>query len=305
MKIKSMKILGVPPIDYFEANNLSNVVFIAGPNGIGKTRLIQAILNYLKKPSPHPNYAFEIEATSKDEVEAWGGSRILSLSDAGDVRTFLSTLQRNSTRRNFKSGVLYYESNRQITNIKPVPYTWEINDPYEEQVGWEYSFNPLTKRFQDTLHSLFKKVQSQKASIANRAIQLKEAGHNSMNLEFSDPLEPFKNAFTQMLAPKVLEGINIKGNSLRIKDGEKEIDESALSSGENEILNIVFDFILRKPSNCIVFFDEPELHLHPELANKLLNTLKTVGQGNQFIFCTHSAELISSNLDNSVMSLSA
>ncbi len=122
-----------------------------------------------------------------------------------------------------------------------------------------------------------------------------------MSLNFTDPLDPFREAFSQLLAPKVLNGINLQGNSLRIKDEGVEITENGLSSGEREVLNIVFDFLLRKPSDCIVFFDEPELHLHPELANKLLNTLKTIGKGNQFVFCTHSAELISSNLDNSVI----
>ena len=67
------------------------------------------------------------------------------------------------------------------------------------------------------------------------------------------------------------------------------------------MVNIVFDFILRSPSDCIVIFDEPELHLHPELSYKLIQTLKSAGQRNQFIFCTHSADIISASLDNSVV----
>lgn len=42
-------------------------------------------------------------------------------------------------------------------------------------------------------------------------------------------------------------------------------------------MNVVFDFLLRNPSDCIVLFDEPELHLHPELSYKLLQTLRTAG----------------------------
>ena len=301
MKIEKIRINESLPIKKFEVNNLSNVVFLAGPNGIGKTRLIQAILNFFRNPQIQPNFDFLIRATSKYEKELWQGKDNLCLSDPNDINLFRRTLQRNQTRRNFKSSVLYYESNRQITKIQPLQFTWEFQDPYKENIGWDFSFNPLTGRFQDTLHSLFKKIQSHKTSIANRAIQLKESGKDSMNLNFSDPLQPFKDAFSQMLAPKVLSGVNMQGNSLRIKDGDREINENLLSSGEREVLNIVFDFLLRKPSDCIVFFDEPELHLHPELANKLLNTLKTIGEGNQFIFCTHSAELISSNLDNSVI----
>jgi hypothetical protein len=65
----------------------------------------------------------------------------------------------------------------------------------------------------------------------------------------------------------------------------------------------VFDFILRNPSDSIILFDEPELHLHPELSYKLLQTLLSVGKNNQFIFCTHSPEIITASIENSVIFL--
>jgi AAA ATPase domain len=61
--------------------------------------------------------------------------------------------------------------------------------------------------------------------------------------------------------------------------------------------------LLRNPSDCIVFFDEPELHLHPELSYKLLQTLSSIGQNNQFIFSTHSPEIITGSIENSVIFL--
>ena len=67
------------------------------------------------------------------------------------------------------------------------------------------------------------------------------------------------------------------------------------------MVNIVFDFILRNPSDCVIIFDEPELHLHPEL--KLLQTLSSIGKNNQFIFCTHSPEIITASIENSVVFL--
>ena len=300
MRIKSISVENAVPIRRFEAADLADMVFLAGPNGIGKSRLIEAILNYLRNPKVGRNMEMEIEATSQSEAAAWGAP-VLNLSNQEDCSKLRQTLRQNQRRRNFRSSILYYESNRQITNLQPLSFTWEYTDPYEEQVGWDFSFQPLRGRAEDTIHSIFKKIQSQKTSIANRAIQLKQDGRDSMNLSFSDPLDPFREAFEQLLSPKKLIGVNMQGNSLRIQDGEQEITESALSSGEREVLNIVFDFILRQPSDCVIFFDEPELHLHPELANKLIATLKTVGEGNQFVFCTHSAELLSGSLDNSVI----
>src|SRR4029077_17843354 len=74
-----------------------------------------------------------------------------------------------------------------------------------------------------------------------------------------------------------------------------------LSSGEKEVMNIVFDFLLRGPKDCVIVFDEPELHLHPELSYKLLQTLSRSGERNQFIFATHSPEIISASLENTVI----
>ena len=85
--------------------------------------------------------------------------------------------------------------------------------------------------------------------------------------------------------------------------GEGRFPVSSLSSGEREVVNIVFDFLLRSPDDCVVIFDEPEMHLHPELSYKLLQALKTVGSNNQFIFCTHSPDIITASLDNTVLFL--
>ena len=68
-------------------------------------------------------------------------------------------------------------------------------------------------------------------------------------------------------------------------------------------MNIVFDFILRTSSDCIVFIDEPELHPHPELSYKLLQALRSAGTRNQFVFCTHSPDIITASLDQTVIFL--
>ena len=48
--------------------------------------------------------------------------------------------------------------------------------------------------FYDTLHSLFRKMQSHEKEIARRAIELQKQGQAAMPLHFADPLKPFKDA---------------------------------------------------------------------------------------------------------------
>ena len=43
------------------------------------------------------------------------------------------------------------------------------------------------------------------------------------------------------------------------------------------------------------------MHLHPELSFRLLRTLESIGERNQFIFCTHSPDIITQSLNHSVV----
>ena len=162
----------------------------------------------------------------------------------------------------------------------------------------------LKQRYQDTIHSIFRMVQSRRDKIAKRAEKLISQGASSMSLDFPDPLEPFRNAVTLLLAPKELDTFELPSQNLLFKHNNQKLTINNLSSGEREVVNIVFDFLLRNPTNSIVFFDEPELHLHPELSYKLLQTLKAIGNNNQFIFCTHSPDIINASLDDSVIFIS-
>jgi hypothetical protein len=85
---------------------------------------------------------------------------------------------------------------------------------------------------------------------------------------------------------------------------DQVFDLSTLSSGEREVVNVAFDFLLRRPTDCIVFFDEPELHLHPELSHRLIQTLQGIGERNQFVLTTHSPDIIAGSLDKSVVFVS-
>lgn len=301
MRIKKIIATDVLPVKKFEVDDLSDLVVIAGPNGVGKTRLISGLLQCFQNLNM-PNISFEIEATNKDEENVFGG-RSIDTSIAQDQQKLKLLLQQNRKRRNLKSSIVYFESSRSIQKVQPLGFQFDFPDPYEEAVGWNLSFSGLVNRWQDTQHAIFKKIQSQKSQIAARAIQLKRDGHLSMNLEFSDPLDPFRKAFSQLLGPKVLAAADIQKQILTYEHNGETRDINTLSSGEREVLNITFDFLLRKPSDCVIFFDEPELHLHPELLSKLISTLRDVGENNQFILISHSPDIISSSLDDTVVFL--
>ncbi|MBT3905266.1 MAG: ATP-binding protein [Rhodospirillaceae bacterium] len=303
MYLKSIQSEGVLPIQTFSVDELSDVVVLAGPNGVGKSRLINSLISHLQNPTPVLTSTLIIEATTKEELDAWG-QRELNTSVPEDCTKLTATLQSNRLRRNWKSSVLNFESNRTIQKIKPYAFSWDITDPDEESIGWNFTFGGLQNRWQDTLHAILRKVEARRKKIADKAEALILAGEENMELNFKDPLAPFKEAFSQLLAPKILLDATAKEQDLFFESEGSRHSINALSSGEREVVNIVFDFLLRNPSDCIVFFDEPELHLHPELSYKLIQTLRSVGERNQFVFCTHSPDIITASLDNTVVFIS-
>lgn len=300
MKLKSYAIQEHPPIKCFEVAELADVVVLAGPNGVGKTSLLTNLLSLFQNPGGMPNASAVVEATTADERAAWGQST-LSTSIPAQAQTLSAFLQRNQKRGQLRSGLINFDAARQLEQIQPYSFSWNFGDPFAEDVSWAHSFQPTKGRFQDTIHSMHRKLRSQKEDIAQKALALRAAGQASMELDFRDPLEKFYQAFTKLLPGRSLEPLEEQSQTIRYRVGNTVLPLTSLSSGEKEVVTIVFDFLLRDPHDCIIVFDEPELHLHPELSYRLLRTLRDVGERNQFIFSTHSPDIITASLDHSVI----
>lgn len=301
MRLKSFSVIGYPPIRRFDASNLLDVVVLGGRNGVGKSRILEAVIQCFVSPHGQQSMRLLLEATSPEETQTWG-QPVLDTAIAADAKKLHTHLNRIRSRANWTGSIIRFDSDRSIQQINPYSFTWDIPDPDAEHIGWNLMYGRLRDRFQDTLHAIFRRVQAQKNQIATLAqAQIREKNFNFDLSQFKDPIVKFKEAFTQLLAPKVLLDVEPKDQQLYYTEGDQRLPFQHLSSGEREAVNIVFDFILRNPSHCVVFFDEPELHLHPELSYKLLQTLRSVGASNQFVLCTHSPDIITASLDQSVI----
>ncbi len=301
MRIKNIAVRNAPPIKNFEISELSDLVVIAGANGAGKTRLVSHVLQSFQNAAIR-DVNFTVQATNDDERVLLGAREVVS-TDPTQRKKLQTLLQQNRQRRNFRSGILYFESDRSVSQVKPLKFEFEFNDPYTENIGWNMPMQPLRSRWQDTQHAIFKKVLTLRSSLGANAMRARRDGKDQMSLSFSDPLEPFKEAFSKLLSPKLLVDPDLQNQKLMYQEGAEKRPIETLSSGEREVLNIAFDFILRKPSDCVVFFDEPELHLHPELLNRLIKTLRTSGERNQFFLISHSPEVMASSLEDTVVFL--
>jgi predicted ATPase len=70
-------------------------------------------------------------------------------------------------------------------------------------------------------------------------------------------------------------------------------DLAEMSSGEQAVFSVVYEFIRLDIQRSIVLIDELELHLHPPEQQRILASLPKIGSDCQFILTTHS-EFLSS-----------
>lgn len=82
-------------------------------------------------------------------------------------------------------------------------------------------------------------------------------------------------------------------NQLKIKYGTNIYDAHQMSDGERVIIYLA-GRVLFAPNNSIIIADEPELHLHKSIANKLWDLLEKKRSDCRFIYFTHDLDFASS-----------
>ncbi len=293
MKLRAILVEELPPIKRAEFDNLGSVVIIAGANGSGKTRLKQAIIDTVRNPNgAQLNLSFE--ATRPVEVEAWGDSVDVRRGESNPAfAQYMGSRTRGGT---YTGTVVQIDSQRSINNVNFQPLNLSTPDPDDQDVDFFVYLNPFTNRWNDTVNKIFQKVANRDHKIA-QFVKTHPRGTNKQALEdHPDPFLPFQTLFTSLLPGKRLEEIDPKNpREFNYSDESGQVlGFSTLSSGEQEVIKIAFDLQQKRMTHCVFLIDEPELHLHPTLTFRLIETLKNIGEStNQFIFFTHSGDLIS------------
>ena len=83
--------------------------------------------------------------------------------------------------------------------------------------------------------------------------------------------------------------------ALYIKYNDKKYPAFRMSDGEREIFYVVGRVLLAKESSLIII-DEPELHLHKAILNKLWDILETKRKDCMFIYLTHDVDFAATRI---------
>jgi len=293
MKIQSLEIIDYPPIKNLKIENLGSVVIIAGANGSGKTRLKEAIVGTLQG---NPAINLTIQATREDEKKDFLAETIEVKRNQQNqiLNSYISS--RRFGRGRYVGSLVQIDSQRNIQTTKYNPVSWLIADPDDQDTPSNFYYQGFTGRWQSFMDYIHQKVAAYQNNLAKEVIEGSDITAASIKEKFPHPLEKYKAIFKQLLNDKELQDISpVSPSEFKYKDGNGSIlPFASLSSGEQEVVKVIFDVARKDIKHSVIIVDEPELHLHPTLTFKLVETLKAIGDHtNQYIFLTHSADLIS------------
>lgn len=85
-----------------------------------------------------------------------------------------------------------------------------------------------------------------------------------------------------------LTGRALRGSYFFLERDGKVYDLAEMSSGEQAIFTLAYEFLRLDIAKSVVLIDELELHLHPPQQQALLGALRKLGEDCQFIITTHS-----------------
>ena len=294
MRIRRLATTRFPPIEKLEIADLSSPVIIAGANGSGKTRLKEAITSTFRSPSS-PQVSLTLESTREQEAAAWGGDTldVVQGTACSPLQNYMNSRTRGGT---YVGTVIQIDSDRSVQTVQFQPITLATPDPYDAETDLLYYLSPFRNRWPELVNKIYQRMASRDHQIANFAKSNPGKSCQDCLDAYPDPSIAYQEIFKKLLPGKTLEPIDPRQpREFHYKIGEVgPLAFQTLSAGEQEVVKVAFDLVWKRIRHSVILIDEPELHLHPVLAFRLIETLKTLGDGtNQVILFTHSADLIS------------
>lgn len=144
------------------------------------------------------------------------------------------------------------------------------------------------------IYRLQKKYLDYQVNIGNRMIELLTSGDPEDQLkaaEVSAPKKQFQDMIDDLFA-ETHKTIDRKSNEIQFVQGKDRLTPYQLSSGEKQMLVILLTVLVENKEHYTLLMDEPEISLHIEWQQKLLQLIRELNPNVQIILSTHSPALI-------------
>lgn len=309
----------------------SDVIVLAGPNGGGKSSILE-LLGYALSNAwslgwsnlrSFPENSFEVTlAITPDEldiIEEWAPTGAPS---SGEALTYLR--HTNLIYRNFNFPEGEYNKEPSLQNQAYNLVQQALRHHHQRSLGFflradrnypargflrESIFNFANTRQRSHVMSMaYNLSDAQYADMHDFLVQQRYHYFNELGAfehrrssgavdpgpRPEDPLTPYDDLLGRLFPGFAFtdQGGDIPSSLMLNHPGGFSLPFNDLSSGEKEVFFVLSSFLRHDVTDAVVMIDEPELHLHPELARRLLQTMLLIRPRNQIWVATHNTEII-------------
>lgn len=296
MKIKEIEIKNIGCIHHLHLEFNENMNILCGPNGIGKTTIIESVASMFinGQPSIKRNVASDIGSLyAKVEVDGQMKEKTVEVKKFNPV-----DLENAVSFSDLASKIISIKVNRNFgyTKLTAIPSDQSRN----KSKLWDEAISGVT-------------FDGVKGWFVNR--YLYSAHEGTLSEEQISNYHLAEKCFSIINNQYSFSKVMGATNDIMVNTPQGEIYFEYLSSGFKSIIYLLFSAIKEiefrfkehnlKAENFdgIILIDEIEIHLHPEWQEKITNILRTTFPSAQFILTTHSPHVIQTAEPNQVMAL--
>ena len=160
----------------------------------------------------------------------------------------------------------------------------------KEMDAFEYSF---TKKYGSEMVKVIGILLGERQVLINRGAAKIKDGQTVIFDDIKSTLDEVMVIWNELIEHRQLDCD--ENNCLRIDYGESSYDAHEMSDGERVIIYHA-GRVLLAPKKSLIIVDEPEVHLHKSIANKLWDKLESIRNDCTFIYFTHDLDFASSRI---------
>ncbi len=300
MKINKISINGVGGIRNLSIDFNEGVNLICGPNGIGKTTILESIFApFVPRMSNMP--ALRRNALSREGII---NVNIKNNGKEENAKVLIKDIEPNTARgggiwNNICKDIIFFKTHRDINYIS-------VDSIKKDSQDSEYTIADNQTREGVSSNNI-------KQWFINRFMW--SAHEEGLSYAQKENFELAKSCFSVLDENIKFFKVTPTTYDIKLNTREGEIYYEYLSSGYKSVLHLLLGFIkeieyrfgdsniLAKDFEGVILIDEIDLHLHPEWQAKLIIALKKMLPKAQIIATTHSPHIIQSVLQNEIIPL--
>ncbi|MBN1067555.1 hypothetical protein DVW02_06055 [Clostridium botulinum] len=294
MKIKSIYIKNIKALKDFKIDFNNNVNVLIGENGLGKTTILETIYNLI---TANQNFV-------EDEGSDGCNLRILFTNEELD---FINRHRNRLNKVLFKSEDKIQIDKHGINQDMNLKKGFAKSNIIKEKWFRKIVYLPTGVNFKKHKVETAKKIgiSTEIGVILNSdemSLNLKEYLVNIHYKDLEDMsigeipyrIQRFKKLYNSFFEEKEFLGVKDFEPLFKVKATGEIHSADELSAGEKQIFFRGGSLLQMDLNDSIILIDEPELSLHPEWQQKILEFYKGIGKNNQIIIATHSPHIVSS-----------